>query len=260
MAVSVRASKEGLAIVDLARKKKKWTKTAVVWYETALVGKAALRRFWGRIPINTENFVSICQAVGVNNWEAIVESTYESPPMQAPEVGWLLEVKATIAEVDKPLIDELIKLISYIQQRSPNAFVKTQKIDLGSIMLIENWQPVESVLPPSRTRSRSPVLEDSIGRGKEIDLGEDRTVVLVVERTLKSEEEVGLTIEVYPASNASYLPPGLSVKLINESETIIFQEQAGRTDDLIKIEVSLEPEELLGLELALGDVSITEYF
>lgn len=75
MAVSVKASEQGLAIVDLARKKKNWAKRAVAWYEAALVGEAALKKFWVRRPINADNFAEICKAVGIENWEEIVDNT-----------------------------------------------------------------------------------------------------------------------------------------------------------------------------------------
>ena len=74
MAVSLRASRQGLEIVDHARKKKKWTKRAAAWYEAALVGEAALKKFWQRIPIVQENFVAICEAVG-QKWEEIVDNS-----------------------------------------------------------------------------------------------------------------------------------------------------------------------------------------
>ncbi len=92
MAISLKASKQGLELVDLARKKKKWTKRAASWYQTALVGEAALKKFWQRIPIVQENFERICQAVGIEDWEQIVDNS----PTQASYIefstydeGWV---------------------------------------------------------------------------------------------------------------------------------------------------------------------------
>lgn len=78
MAVSLRASQSGLQIVDRARRKKNWTKRAAAWCATALVGEAALKKFWSRVPIEAEHFKSICRAVGVENWEEIVDNTSAS--------------------------------------------------------------------------------------------------------------------------------------------------------------------------------------
>jgi hypothetical protein len=76
MVSSLRASKQGLERVDQARKKKGWTKTVTpAWWETALTSQATLRRFWRKISIEPESFINICQAVGISNWQEIVDST-----------------------------------------------------------------------------------------------------------------------------------------------------------------------------------------
>jgi Cdc6-like AAA superfamily ATPase len=84
MAVSLRASQSGLQIVDQARRKKNWTKRAAAWCTTALVGEAALKKFWSRVPIEAEHFKSICRAVGLENWEEIVDNTSE--PVTSPSL------------------------------------------------------------------------------------------------------------------------------------------------------------------------------
>lgn len=84
MAVSLRASRRGLQIVDQARKKKNWTKRAAAWCAAALVGEAALKKFWARVPIERDRFESICRAVGVENWEEIVDNTNEPIPHGSP--------------------------------------------------------------------------------------------------------------------------------------------------------------------------------
>lgn len=73
MVNSVRASTQGLEIVDRLRKQKGWTKYSVSWYDTALTSEATLRRFWRRVPIQSETFIQICQAVGARE-EDVAES------------------------------------------------------------------------------------------------------------------------------------------------------------------------------------------
>ena len=89
MAVSLRASQRGLEIVDHARRRKGWTKMANAWYQEALVGKAALRKFWQRKPITQDNFIRICEAVGLKNWQDIVEGdpiqTTDLPVASVPD-------------------------------------------------------------------------------------------------------------------------------------------------------------------------------
>ncbi|KYC34656.1 hypothetical protein WA1_50535 [Scytonema hofmannii PCC 7110] len=80
MAVTLKASKQGLEIVDKARRKKGWKATAPAWYDAANTSVATLKRFRRRIPIDRDVFVAICKAVGINNWEVIVDDT---PMLQA---------------------------------------------------------------------------------------------------------------------------------------------------------------------------------
>lgn len=75
MAVTLRASKQGLKIVDLERKKKGWKATAPAWYGAAKTSEATLKRFRLEIPIQQDVFIAICKAVGIENWEEIVDNT-----------------------------------------------------------------------------------------------------------------------------------------------------------------------------------------
>ena len=87
MADSLRASKQGLEIVNRARYKKGWKKQVTInWRETALVSLATLKRFWQRIPIERQAFIGICDAVGVK-WEEVVDSSEEqSSEEQEPKL------------------------------------------------------------------------------------------------------------------------------------------------------------------------------
>lgn len=73
MAGLLRASEEGLKIIDIARRNPGWNKTDGMWCKAALTSKATLKRFWGRKHIRRETFIDICKAVGINNWEDIIE-------------------------------------------------------------------------------------------------------------------------------------------------------------------------------------------
>lgn len=72
MASSLKASQEGLKIVDIARRRRGWTKTRTLnWWQSARSSQATLRRFWRGIAIDRDTFISICQAVGVTDWESV---------------------------------------------------------------------------------------------------------------------------------------------------------------------------------------------
>jgi predicted NACHT family NTPase len=73
MALTLTASEQGLKIVDDARKKKGWNKSAPLLLEAAgNISRSTSDKFWARQPIKHENFVAICAAVGVD-WQTVVE-------------------------------------------------------------------------------------------------------------------------------------------------------------------------------------------
>ena len=73
MAGWLRASAEGLKIIDMVRRNLGWNKSEDTWCKAALTSKATLRRFWAQNRIRRETFIDICKAVGINNWEDIIE-------------------------------------------------------------------------------------------------------------------------------------------------------------------------------------------
>ncbi len=73
MTGSLRAAKAGLEMVDRARRIKGWTKTRTSdWWKAAHTSQATLRRFWRGMAIQSDAFIDICRAVGVENWEAVI--------------------------------------------------------------------------------------------------------------------------------------------------------------------------------------------
>jgi hypothetical protein len=125
MAVSLRASLRGLQIVDQARRKKNWTKRAAAWCVAALVGEAALKKFWAKVPIEAEHFKSICRAVGLENWEEIVDHTTEpiSPPLrpsstkdwgEAPESGVFYGRTEELAKLEQWVVSDRCRLVALL--------------------------------------------------------------------------------------------------------------------------------------------------
>jgi tetratricopeptide (TPR) repeat protein len=73
MVDSLKASEDGLKIVDEARRRKRWQKNASIWVTVAETSEATLKRFWARKSfIDRSTFIAICEAVGVN-WKEVAE-------------------------------------------------------------------------------------------------------------------------------------------------------------------------------------------
>ncbi|WP_013325208.1 NB-ARC domain-containing protein [Gloeothece verrucosa] len=88
MANSLRASTQGLEIVDRARQRRGWTKTSTArWWQDAHTSRATLRRFWQGERIQQDIFIAICQAVGISNWQAITAAN-EVPDSPTPRFHW----------------------------------------------------------------------------------------------------------------------------------------------------------------------------
>lgn len=68
----------------MGKKKKRWKATAAFWYEAAGTSLATLKRFRARKAIDIDVFIAICKAVGIEDWEQIVD---KSPilPIAAPK-------------------------------------------------------------------------------------------------------------------------------------------------------------------------------
>ncbi len=105
MAASLPASGHGLETVDAYRKLKGWKKLDEDWAELAGVSTTTLRRFWEGRRIQQTYFKAICQAVGIEDWEAIVDKEAlicsssiqptESPSSAAPESDCVVYNEAT---------------------------------------------------------------------------------------------------------------------------------------------------------------------
>lgn len=94
------ASDWGLAIVDSARTAKGWNKDELSWIEKARIAKDTLRRFWLRLPIYQKSFISICESVGIENWQDITDP-------QQPGHFSALRTKITDIEILKTSLRDL---------------------------------------------------------------------------------------------------------------------------------------------------------
>lgn len=88
MADTLKASPAGLEKVDRARQRKGWTKTRTpAWWDAAYTTQATLKRFWRGIAIQRENFIAICQAVGIEDWQQVAQLP-DVPELATREKQW----------------------------------------------------------------------------------------------------------------------------------------------------------------------------
>ncbi len=122
----LKASVQGLEIVDKARKKKGWTKTVTVaWWQDALTTQATLRRFWRGIPIQSESFINICHAVGISNWQDIVdkitdeegeslEISYQEDWGEAPQLSTFYGRTEELTQLQEWIVNDRCRLVAFL--------------------------------------------------------------------------------------------------------------------------------------------------
>jgi LuxR family glucitol operon transcriptional activator len=74
----LKASVQGLEKIHEARIKKQWKRQDMCWCQAAIVSVSGLKRFLAGEDIGDDSFIRICQAVGIENWRDIVESSEAS--------------------------------------------------------------------------------------------------------------------------------------------------------------------------------------
>jgi hypothetical protein len=136
MAGLLRASEEGLKIIDMVRRNLGWNKADELWCQAALTSKATLKRFWTQQPIRRETFIHICKAVGVKNWQDIVAREIHEPEL-------LLAAIADIPldnQTDRtfPLPENLPPVRNWVQRTKEIDILKTTIVnsDITAISIV----------------------------------------------------------------------------------------------------------------------------
>ncbi|BAZ31324.1 WD-repeat protein [Cylindrospermum sp. NIES-4074] len=112
MTHSIRASIQGLELVEQARQKKGWNKQAPIWKDEAFTSFATLKRFWAGKPISQEAFIAICQAVGIEDWKAIAESCKDWG--EAPDISNFFGRSQDLSTLQQWIIEDHCRLVAIL--------------------------------------------------------------------------------------------------------------------------------------------------
>ena len=124
------------------------------------------------------------------------------------------------------------------------------------------WQAVQELVNPQlRPAFRNDELNKQ-ERAKLIDLGlelDDRRVALIMTVQEKDDNTVTIRSQVYPTGEEIVLPPNLKMSVL--TDTSVFKEVTARSnDEFIQYEFEAEVGDSFGIQVALGEVSLTEKF
>lgn len=125
----------------------------------------------------------------------------------------------------------------------------------------EDWQPAETVLAASSIRSSAIDTESNaakVAKAKIIDLSESQSVVILLQFTFISDEEVKASLGIYPTENNAYLPEGLVIRILDEQDTVSLDREVESYADSVQIEFSFEPQGQFKIELNLENTHVTE--
>ncbi|WP_228056202.1 NB-ARC domain-containing protein [Microcoleus sp. LEGE 07076] len=138
MAGLLRASEEGLKIIDMVRRNLEWNKSEDSWCLAALISKATLKRFWSRKGIRRENFINICKAVEIENWEYIAEGykNIKTEPLFAAAIADIPLDNQT--DRTFPLPENLPPVRNWVQRTKELEILKTTIVnsDITAISIV----------------------------------------------------------------------------------------------------------------------------
>ena len=125
------------------------------------------------------------------------------------------------------------------------------------------WQAVKELVNPQLRPAFRNVELKKEERAKLIDLGlelDDRRVALIITVQEKDEKNVTIRSQIYPTGEAIALPPNLKMSVLTDTETVFKEVTARSNDEFIQYEFDAQVGDSFGIQVALGEVSLTEKF
>jgi DNA-binding Xre family transcriptional regulator len=120
---SYKLSEECITVVEQARVMKGWKRST--WADRAEISESTLKRFLNGQPIRMEKFISICQVIGLEDWQNLIawedndstrvflEDLSQNPPAppEATLSKYALVATGTFTDSQKAQIELLLKAL-----------------------------------------------------------------------------------------------------------------------------------------------------
>ena len=113
MASSLKASPQGLKIVDQARVRKGWDRQSAAWADAAKASIATLKRFWQKKYIQAQFFIDICESIGLD-WQEVVDSRVSEDWGEAPEVSAFYGRTEELATLQQWIIQDRCRVVALV--------------------------------------------------------------------------------------------------------------------------------------------------
>lgn len=179
---------------------------------------------------------------------------------QATLLGFTRKVAKEVPLAEMNSLEDLLVYMNRIKQLKPINLMNwfDDVFDAG-------WQVIDELLNPKKLQFRSFRSNNAlpIDRGHKIDLGmqlAEHSVALLVTLPPEPDSELDIVVEVYPMGNQTYLPPGLKLMLIDESEEVILMAESRDADNFITFRFTPDLRDLFSITVALGEVNVKQSF
>jgi hypothetical protein len=133
-------------------------------------------------------------------------------------------------------------------------------------MFSSGWESVESLWNEPVTPGfafRGDIEESTtIQRAKLINLGiqiNNQLLMLIVEVS-PDDQQNDITLRVHPTGNEIYLPFGVTLTVLDETDTVFLEAQARDIDNYIQLQFRGSIGERFGVKLSFNDASVVENF
>ena len=130
------------------------------------------------------------------------------------------------------------------------------------------WQAVENLIAVNLAQPvvvrETKQLEKKVKRAKAIDLGIQlggHSVVLALVLTTQPDETINILVQVYPSSNAPYLPNDLKLEMLSDSAKILQATVSGSLYNYVQLRrFSGEIGDRFSIAITLNRITVREHF
>jgi hypothetical protein len=89
---------------------------------------------------------------------------------------------------------------------------------------------------------------------------EEQNLALVVTLPPEPDSEIDITVQVHPLGNKNYLPKGLILSVLDESEAVILEAESRDEDNFIQLGLIAETGDEFSIKITLGEATIIQNF
>ncbi|MGB7439859.1 MAG: DUF1822 family protein [Coleofasciculaceae cyanobacterium] len=125
----------------------------------------------------------------------------------------------------------------------------------------ESWQAPELVLAASYRGTATRQEHESLPRKKRVkllDVGNHK-IALLLQVTQVADTELDILLKIYP-DDGNTLPQGLVMQLLDDSENVVMETQAGSADNFRALNFQIDTEELFSVKIILENIKVIEKF